>query len=193
MRADDHLTVGDYETERHAEEAFDAAVNTKHWTIHREVQGRSNAPNVFSNDTVNVRIDRVLVPTPELNELGWWLGPVGVEIKKSGEKIGPPICQIRDYSHCVFRLDLGSGPHYTVLRNIFLFPALAPSGAVLSILTAERIGFASIGRFYSREGLSFTRAGDALSFYLAGQRVYCSVEGPRIQSAMRSGVKHGSR
>lgn len=193
MRADDQVTIGNYETEKHAEEAFDASVNPKHWTVHREVQGRSNVPNVFSNDTINVRIDRVLVPTPELSALGWCLGPVGVEIKKSGEKIGPPISQMRDYSHCVFRLDLGSGPHYTLLRNIFLFPALTPMGAVLSILTAERIGFAQISRWYYRDGESLARTGDSLSLFLAGQRIYCSVEGPRIQTAMRSGAKHGSR
>lgn len=191
----DSVTVGDYETEEQAAQAFDSAVNKDHWIIKREVKGRLNTPNLFSSGSNDLRIDRVLVPTEALYKMGWLNGPVGVEIKKSKVSIGEPISQIRDYTNCAFQIRMESGPHYTVLKNIFLFPAIHPSGPVLSILTGARIGFASIGLYYCHNEQIFKRTskGDNLSFFLAGQRVYCSTDGPRVESARRSGEKQGGR
>jgi hypothetical protein len=87
-----------------------------------------------------MRIDRILLPTPRLLELGWTHGAVGIEVKRSKVKIGPPLAQAMDYSRTVWTL-----PGYGVriwLDWVFLWPMDRQTGSMASILAQNRIGCA---------------------------------------------------
>lgn len=83
------------------------------------------------------RIDRILTPKRSLLQAGWDLGPVGVECKRSDEKLGPVISQCIDYQKAVFPLGHG----YTVcLEWVFVWPCGVVPGDIGSIMAQQRIG-----------------------------------------------------
>lgn len=83
------------------------------------------------------RIDRILTPKKALRDAGWDIGPVGVECKKSGEKLGPAISQAIDYGRAVFPI---SGSCTVNLEWIFLWPSGVVAGDIGSIMAQQRIG-----------------------------------------------------
>lgn len=86
------------------------------------------------------RIDRILLPTRELMAEGWCLGPVGVELKRGGEKIGRAVCQALDYANAAFPI---SGGCTVYLEWVFIWPITSVTGDIASIMTQNRIGWAS--------------------------------------------------
>lgn len=83
----------------------------------------------------SARIDRILVPTDRLRSAGW-NAAIGVEIKASGEKLGPALCQAIDYTYAAFDLR-GTYVHPEL---IFLWPLPDQSGAVKSVMVQNGIG-----------------------------------------------------
>lgn len=134
------VTFGDWLTERESAAAFDAVVDTDLFDVHREVPGRLVQPRPDQVDK-GLRIDRLLVPTGKLVDAGWQHGAVGVEIKRSGISIGPPIAQAMDYSRAVWDVDFGGIQVW--LGYVFIWPMPKQSGVTASILAQHRIGSAT--------------------------------------------------
>ena len=90
--------------------------------------------------------DRILTPTPRLVDLGWRHGVIGVEIKRSGEKIGRPIAQAMDYTRAVFTLQ-DHGSIKVALDLVFVWPMVKQGGTIASILAQQRVGSAHSDRW----------------------------------------------
>ena len=131
-------TIGDWHTEEDSCVALDAILGELGlWRVYREVGGLLIQPRGVQNQ-LSVRIDRVLIPTARLLGMGWRHGAIGIEVKRSGEKIGPPIAQAMDYLRSVWQL-----PSVKVMLDwVFIWPMCPQSGTVESILAQQRIGSA---------------------------------------------------
>lgn len=134
---------GAWETEVESAAAFDEVVPEELFTIHREVRGTFIAPRPAQVESrkdggLLPRIDRVLVPTEHLLNLGWGHGIIGCELKRSGEKIGPAIAQAMDYSRAVWTLE--PSKFRVWLDWIFIWPMPKQSGPMASICAQNRIG-----------------------------------------------------
>ena len=91
-----------YATESLAAAAFDSAIATTDlFTPYAEVPGTLIQPRPGQIDK-SVRIDRLLIPKQRLLDMGWTHGIIGVELKRSDIKLGPPIAQAMDYSRSVW-------------------------------------------------------------------------------------------
>lgn len=133
---DGFKTCGNWLTENESAAAFDERIrNSNLFFNFEEVHGRylSLRPD---QEVKTARIDRVLHPTPALIEAGWDLGPVGVECKRSNVKTGPPINQLIDYSHAMFKLN----HTWVVPRWHFLWPMMPVKGPLESVFAHQRIG-----------------------------------------------------
>lgn len=135
-----NVTDGDWGTEAESAAALDEALDAAGlWRVHKEVRGTLAHPRPSQIDK-GMRIDRVLVPTARLIELGWQHGIVGIEIKKSGVKIGPPIAQAMDYSRTIWTLP---GGFSVWLDWVFVWPMRGLFGPIESVCAQHRIGAAS--------------------------------------------------
>lgn len=133
-------TTGKFRDEADAWRAFDERVELSGaFAIHREVEGDYVQPRPFT-ELKRARIDRILVPKQKAFDAGWRYGILGVEGKRSGEKLGPPLSQSLDYARCVFKL-LPSGFLVYPLW-VFLYPMERQSGPVESVMAQNRIGTA---------------------------------------------------
>jgi hypothetical protein len=126
-----------------------------------------------------LRIDYILLPSKPLLSAGWDLGPVGLECKKSGEKIGPPLSQMMDYSRAGW--DIRDG-YSILLKYIFLFPMERQGGPIASLMAQNRLG-----------GVEVTHD-DRLKFF-SGEKVMlvCGPESQFEYRATNQGFKAGSR
>lgn len=131
-------TVGTYLTEKASAIAFDALIDrTEQFKIYREVEGELLQPRMYAEDKT-VRIDRIISPKQSLIDAGWKHGPIGIEIKKSSTKIGPPLSQILDYSRAVWHIPVIG--FNVVLEYVFLWPVDKQAGTLASIMSQNRIG-----------------------------------------------------
>lgn len=97
-------TIGDYQEEKESSKHFDSLINPDFFYNEIEVRGRRLFDDKVKSDdsSQNVRIDRILHPTPKAFDSGWIWGPIAVEIKKSNMAIGPILAQILEYRQSVF-------------------------------------------------------------------------------------------
>jgi hypothetical protein len=133
-----NLTIGNYASEQDSAKAFDEAVERSGlFKVWREVTGENIHPLPNMNNKDHYRIDRILVPTDKLKASGWTKGFIGVELKKSGVKAGPPISQMFDYLHCAWK-----SPHdYRVMIDYcFLWPLEKCGNVAASIMAQNRVG-----------------------------------------------------
>lgn len=102
--------------------------------VFKEVRGYylTYRPN---RDRKDARIDRVLLPSKRLREAGW-SRVVGVEIKRSGEKLGPCLAQAIDYTYCAWNV----GHYWMLCEHVFLWPFAKQSHAVESIMLQNGVG-----------------------------------------------------
>lgn len=137
----DCFTIGKWATEDESAAALDSILAwTSLWTVYREVCGALAHPRPMQLNKA-VRIDRVLVPKSRLIDLGWVHGAIGIEVKRSGVKIGPPIAQAMDYSRAIWTLPSSAGIKVW-LDWVFVWPMQRQIGTVASILAQNRIGCA---------------------------------------------------
>lgn len=136
---DYEVTFGDWKTEVESAAAFDKAVPNELFTVHREVCGTLIHPRPMQVERSS-RIDRILMPTERLIDMGWRFGIIGVELKRSGEKIGPPIAQAMDYGRSIWTLEPSKFKVY--LDYVFIWPMGKQAGNVASICQQNRIGSA---------------------------------------------------
>ena len=134
------VTSGKYEDEKASCEHFDKLAIAAGWIVHKEVVGECRQPRLGVEHKSHYRIDRILEPTPALWRGGWVRGFVGVEIKRSKEKLGPVIAQVMDYSRCAWLI---SGGRWVECEFNFIFPCEKVSGNTLSIMTSQKIGAAA--------------------------------------------------
>ena len=177
----DGVTYGPWTNERASCEAFDAVMSTHStwWTVRPEVHGRLTHPAPWQTQGTRLIIDRVLLPTPALQELGWPGWPVGVEIKRSGVPCGPALSQAIDYTRGIF--DIDGSPHQ--LRWVFVWPLMPVGGPLASLMVHQHIGSASTQR-----NLLNLRLGDANVFSFDWQGY------PRLGNNLtRLGVGTGNR
>lgn len=145
--AREYLTAGTWGTEVESAAALDSLLDQCGlWSVHREVPGTLIQPRP-SQDAKGMRIDRILLPTPRLLALGWTHGAIGIEVKRSGIKIGPPIAQAMDYGRTVWRLDQLGGLRLW-LDWVFIWPLPPRDGPLASVLAQNRIGSADGGGYY---------------------------------------------
>lgn len=133
-------TEDGWPTEAEAVAAFDEQmVGCDLFKSYREVVGIPDLRwDQKSRETF--RIDRVLVPTPELIDRGWTAGEIGVEIKRSGERIGPPIAQALDYRRALWQIPSTHGPRNIRLSYVFIWPCQGSGGNLASIMQQHRVG-----------------------------------------------------
>ncbi|MEW6660273.1 MAG: hypothetical protein AB1424_16635 [Thermodesulfobacteriota bacterium] len=143
-------------TEKQATEQFINCVPAEYFYVHRQCKGEAiyvkKLKKIFAdwdNKKVPVRgvIDFILEPTALLEEKGWEIGCIGVEIKSSfdiEEKPGKAIVQILDYQSCIYSLPNGS----TELSMIFLFPYIETASFIASIMLQEGLGLVKYNPSY---------------------------------------------
>ncbi len=170
-------TTGNYETEDEAKRDFLLHVNDDHWLVEQEVTGQVIHPKQDCHAT-KVRADYILHPKSELIAMGWQVGPVCVEIKRSGVKLGPVISQALDYMRCQF-----SGLGGASIRPKFcvVFPLDRVQESLQSVMSHERVGHAHIG------------SDGRMRMYLNGQCAYIEGGGVFLRAAQRSAKKFGSK
>ena len=151
-------TAGRWATEADSWAALDRILDSCGlFTVYREVAGEILQPRPGQRDRT-VRIDRLLTPTAQLIGAGWRYGAVGVEAKRSGEKIGPPLAQIVDYGRSAFTI---RGGLRVWLDWVFLWPLDKQHGTVASFMAQNRLGSAWTSpwrplELYSGEGRVLT-------------------------------------
>jgi hypothetical protein len=133
------VTSGNYANEKDACEHFDSLISSTDWIVHKEVSGECRQPRPGVNHKGYLRIDRILEPTPMLIEQGWTHGYVGIEIKRSGLKIGPIVNQVIDYARCAWLLSNG---RRVECEYNFIWQCDTIAGGILSIMTGQKIGVA---------------------------------------------------
>jgi hypothetical protein len=137
------LTCGDYQDEISSGKYFDECIEksglfeiwgkgkTKGITgeIIHPLPGMKNRDHYF--------IDRILQPSIKLQNEGWTKGLIGVELKKTGIKVGPPLSQMLDYLRCVWY----SPENIKVMIDYcFLWPLEKCGGVTASIMAQNHIG-----------------------------------------------------
>lgn len=129
-------TCGPWTTETESVAAFDQAIaNTGMFRTWTEVSGRYQWLRPSQADRTP-RIDRILVPEMALIAAGWDIGPIGVECKRSGEKTGPPISQLLDYTRAAWKLN-----HTWVMPEwYFLWPLQPVKSTLESLFAQQRMG-----------------------------------------------------
>lgn len=182
-----NLTLGCFPTEHQSCNAFDSIADYLHengiWKIYKEVTGHYISSFPFEK-SLDCRIDRVVVPGPVMVESGWLFGPIGIEIKRSGEKLGKPASQCLDYRNAVFSID----NHHVLLRQVFLWPLETWGGGELeSVMAQKRIG-----------GCINNYRHESIDFYLGQQLVLSVCKNGTIRELKsvfidRLGRKKGSR
>ncbi len=175
-------TAGHYITEEESVADLVGKVNPRHWTIHKEVNGWLLHPRSFGDGKLNLRVDVVLEPTEELQLAGWRWGPIPIECKKSEHHVGPALCQIMDYTRCVWSLPNGWD---VMTRMCFLWHFKPPGGTVASLMVNNRIGGAFL-RDYRRDRL-------VLMFNSTVAYEDRTHDKPSIANELRGGSKTGSR
>lgn len=99
-------TCGNFATENDACEFFDRFMEgNKFFVVESEVKGRrlyDSQPLDPKANWQGLRIDRILHPTINAFQAGWGFGQIGVELKKSGIKIGGVIAQVIEHRTTVF-------------------------------------------------------------------------------------------
>jgi len=133
-----NLTCGNYAGEQDSARAFDVPVERSGlFEIWREVTGENLHPLPKMNNKRNYRIDRILAPTEKLKIAGWDKGYIGVEIKRSGIKAGPPISQMFDYLHCAWKSPRNE---WILIDYCFLWPLEKCGNVAASIMAQNRVG-----------------------------------------------------
>ena len=141
-----NLTCGDWSVESDAVDFFVRCIDAADgmFRVYREADGKPVSKHHFQ-EYHDIRADVLLIPTAKIIAAGWWGGVIVVEVKRSGEKIGPGCNQLLDYMNSAFSLHGG----VAVLPGFgFLFPASKQHGAMASVMAQQHVGTA----FHHRRG-----------------------------------------
>ena len=136
------FTCGYFSTEAIACEFFDKFMAGNQFFVpESEVQGRrlyDAQPIDPAASWQGLRIDRILHPTINAVQAGWQHGPIGVEIKKSGIKLGGVVAQVAEHRTTVFRSKLMNNTR--IMPILFsIFPAERLLGDIASVCAQSNI------------------------------------------------------
>ena len=146
-------SFGDWQDEASSAAEFDRRIQASGlFRSYAEVRGYYMAFRPNRQDRT-ARIDRMLVPTERMIDLGW-RRCVGVELKRSGEKIGRPLAQAIDYTYCAWNLAdnartravVASGAKSSIpdmwimAENVFLWPFPKQVRALESVMVQNAVG-----------------------------------------------------
>ena len=174
------VTEGDYATEDDSRLALEAALTWAGcFNVYAEVDCWYFGGSVFG-DKPSGRIDYVLTPKKHLIDIGWRMGCIGIEVKKSGHKTGPLVCQMIDYSKAIYRLPDACGNSLVCMTCVVAFPAFCAKGPLESIMANHRCGVVRI----DRGGMSLTVGGTNILRH--------SASGLSVKN-INCGYKNGSR
>ena len=139
-------TIGKFQTEDEACLFFDEVVKDSGlFRIYKEVWGKLIYHRHWKEDKRTLRIDRILIPHKRVVDSGWELGIIGVEIKKSDTKIGPPLAQSIDYLDSVFYI---TDAQWAIqLSHVFLFPVGELHNNIASVCAQSHLGQCEITRY----------------------------------------------
>ncbi len=133
------FTSGTYETEKDTEAALDEALERSGcFRIYKQAEGYHLQPRL-GQDHAGFRIDRLLLPLAPLTAGGWNHGAIGIECKRTYEKIGRPISQMLDYTRSAFYLR--DSRVAVVPSYVFLFPYDGVGGPLQSIISQQHLGY----------------------------------------------------
>ena len=138
------VTIGDYQDEESSRKDFDLFVSkTELFEIIGKgttmgIKGIMIQPLPDMDNKHHYLIDRILYPTQKLIDLGWVKGLIGVEIKKSGHKVGPSLSQMLDYLRCAWIIPQKNIK--VLIDYCFLWPLDKCGGCTASIMAQNRIG-----------------------------------------------------
>lgn len=176
---DTWFTTGSWTTEEQSASAFDRYVDAVGlFRMYREVVGTLIQPRPGQRDR-SMRIDRILVPGADLAQRGWTHGAIGVELKRSGISIGPPLAQAMDYVRGSWSLN----GVWIQLNAVFLWPMHKQSGPLASLMVHNRVG-------------SVSHSGSDWIKFALGEEVLLAnnaYSGVRVGNDARSGRQVGSR
>jgi hypothetical protein len=175
------VTGGKWATEAEAAADLDRRLDKYRTLFHvyRECRGELVQRRYGQQDRA-VRIDRILTPGRALLDAGWTFGAIGVEIKRSGEKIGPPVAQMSDYVRCLW--EIGPGRIKVQLDWVFLWPLEKQHGNAASWMAQNRLGSAWATFWHP------------LSFHSGESRVLCvGRDGRIVIGSCNTGLRTGSR
>ena len=128
------LFSGNFDTEKAALDAFDATVERSGlFTVRRQVRGCYTALRP-GRDERAPRIDRLLFPTQKARDLQWD-AVIGIEAKRSREKLGRAVCQALDYTWAEFDVD----GEQVRPSWIGLWPLGRQTRAIASVMTQNRL------------------------------------------------------
>lgn len=137
------VTCGPWPDERAAEDALVGFLaSSQLFVVYRQVVGRPLWTHCFQVPQ-DVRADLLLIPSSRLLDAGWDGGAIVIEVKRAGEKIGPPCSQLVDYVNSAWRLP-DSGGVLIVPSFGFLFPARKQHGPLASMMAHQHIGTAEL-------------------------------------------------
>lgn len=172
------FTAGCYETEKDAEAALDEALERSAcFRVHKQVAGQHLQPRL-GQDHVEPRIDRLLLPLQHLVAAGWNHGAIGIECKRTYEKIGRPISQMLDYMRSAFYLP---GSHVAVVPSyVFLFPYDGVGGPLQSIISQQRLGYVHLTE-------------DGAVHFATGGCTSLGTVGPHPEQFVVRAVSHGKK
>jgi hypothetical protein len=148
------LTSGSYKVESMAHDEvvgfFKCQELMNRFSLYHEVEGEILQPRTGTEDK-KVRIDFVIVPKQKAIQEGWSMGAVGIELKKSGTKIGRQVCQAMDYTRAAFQM---TGGILINLSWVFIGPSDTVMGDLGSVMAQNRIGVCCFksGRFALKTG-----------------------------------------
>ncbi len=138
-----NITAGSYRSEKAAEEDLLRFLKTtRAFVVYQQLPGEPLWKHHFQIPK-SVRADLFLLPSRRLIDAGWQGGAVVIEVKRSGEKIGPGLNQLIDYTNAAFYVE---GQVAVVPSFGFLFPVLPQGEAVASVMAHQHVGTAMIER-----------------------------------------------
>lgn len=177
-------TTGSYATEEEAKADFIAHINDDHWDVAHEVRGEVIQPKIGVEKSA-VSADYILFPKENIIAQGWTIGPICVEVKRSGVKLGHVFSQAQDYLRCLFTVPGGleCAPVGMKFMPMFcvIFPLDLVGGAFQSAMSHSRVGHSHVG------------IDGRLRLYLNGAQAYSQTGGVFLRAALKSGNKFGSR
>lgn len=173
-------TTQTFKTEEEACRFFNQKIiDSDLFRMYEEVNGKIVFHRHWKEDKRNLRIDRILFPKERLIKDGWKLGIIGVEIKNSGLKIGPPLAQSIDYLDAVWFVT--SAELAIHLSHVFLFPLGELHNNMASVCAQSHLGQFEITPRYIR-----IKTGESTLFYydFASETIQCAENknGKRIGS-----------
>jgi hypothetical protein len=132
-------TAGNFTDENEACDSFDRIITDSDlFTVYKEVTGKMIFNRFYKKEIINPRIDRILTPKIKLINAGWDNGIIGVEIKRSGKKVGRPIAQSMDYLDSAWFITPANLA--VLLSHVCLYPCDQLYNNVGSICSQNHIG-----------------------------------------------------